>query len=206
MHLSVPTFVFSLIWCDPYPHFRGCWATFVNNIFRLEAFLTMKRLILAFFGHFRGLKCFGASSKLDHDLVLASEILPTDFGVVWRRFEQVLATLTTNDKCQEEEEEEEEEEEGRLPLYDLGFAAGKKKLIVHFLMPQVILPLCTPCQPLFKCRVLIRRFGIKKDSLQYIIESRHSFAFFWEWWKSVRGEARLKIYTNPPRAIASYSR
>ena len=31
----------------------------------------------------------------------------------------------TNGKCQEEEEQEEEEEEQLLPLYNLGFAAGK---------------------------------------------------------------------------------
>ena len=40
----------------------------------------------------------------------------------------------TNGKCQEEEEQQEEEEEQQqlLPLYDLGFAAGKKENIPVF--------------------------------------------------------------------------
>ena len=47
------------------------------------------------------------------------------------RFGQFLGTFSTNGKCQQEEEEEEEEQEQEqeqlLPLYDLGFAAGKTR-------------------------------------------------------------------------------
>ena len=88
----------------------------------------MKMTFLDVFGQFRCQDCLGSRSIPDEDPVLTPEVLHVQFGKIWRGFRQVLGTLTTNDKCQQEQEEEEEEEQQQLlSLYDLGFAAGKKK-------------------------------------------------------------------------------
>ena len=56
---------------------------------------------------------------------------------------EVLTTLTTNEKCQQEQQEQQQQQQQQqlLPLYDLGFAAGKNIRKIIFTTPSTSIPL-----------------------------------------------------------------
>ena len=94
-----------LIRGDPYPHFRECWATFVQDIFRLEASLLPKKPFWDNFGHYRAQKVFEKGLTLSmmwywgqRSSMLILGRFEDDLGKFWQLWPQMISAKNNKKK------------------------------------------------------------------------------------------------------------